>query len=123
MSLARRHFLAAGISAAALASGQTAATAQETKAELDVSKLGKTTHTKFAVNVEMWWTKLPFLDRLKKVAEFGYSGYEMWPYQGKDLKAIARLNEELGLECAQFTAWGFEPGMNNPANEDKFISQ
>jgi hydroxypyruvate isomerase len=124
MSVARRSFLAAGITAgAALATGARNAGAQEKEAAaVDVSKLGQTPHTKFAVNVEMWFTKLPFLDRIKKVAEFGFPGYEMWPYQGKDLKAIAKLNDELGLECSQFTAWGFEPGMNNPANEDKFIA-
>ncbi len=122
MSVARRSFLAAGLAAsAALAQTGSPAGAQESE-PVDVSKLGKTPHTKFAVNIEMWWTKLPFLDRIKKVAEFGFPGYEFWPYQGKDLKAIARLNAELGLECAQFTAWGFEPGMNNPANEDKFIA-
>lgn len=122
MSVARRSFLAAGLAASAsLAQAGAPAGAQESES-VDVSKLGKTPHTKFAVNIEMWWTKLPFLDRIKKVAEFGFPGYEFWPYQGKDLKAIARLNAELGLECAQFTAWGFEPGMNNPGNEDKFIA-
>lgn len=122
MSVARRSFLAAGLAASASLTHTGAPAGAQESESVDVSKLGKTPHTKFAVNIEMWWTKLPFLDRIKKVAEFGFPGYEFWPYQGKDLKAIARLNAELGLECAQFTAWGFEPGMNNPANEDKFIA-
>lgn len=81
---------------------------------------GHTPHTKFAVNVEMWWTKLPFLDRLRKTAELGFPAYEFWPYEGKDLSAIVKLNEELKLSVAQFTAWGFEPGMNHPSNEEAF---
>ena len=36
--------------------------------------IGKTPHTKFAVNIEMWWTKLPFLDRIRQAAELGFPG-------------------------------------------------
>lgn len=122
MNLPRRQFLATGVATgAAIATAPSISLAEEKSVEL--GQIGKTPHTKFAVNIEMWWTKLPFLDRIKKVAELGFPGYEFWPYQGKDLKAIAKLNEELGLECSQFTAWGFDPGMNNPANEDKFVAQ
>lgn len=118
----RRTFLATGVAFSAALATRPLNAAQEEK-PVDVSKLGQTPHTKFAVNVEMWWTKLPFLERIKKVAEFGFPGYEFWPYENKDLDAIAKLNAELGLECSQFTAWGFEPGMNNPANEDKFVAK
>ncbi len=118
----RRTFLATGLAAsAALVTASLSAT--EKNQPMDVSQLGKTPHTKFAVNIEMWWTKLPFLDRIKKVAEYGFPGYEFWPYEDKDHAAIARLNDELGLECTQFTAWGFEPGMNNPAQEARFIAK
>ncbi len=122
MQLPRRQFLATGVATSAALALSAAATQAEDKPS-DLSKIGHTPHTKFAVNIEMWWTKLPFLDRIKKVAELGFPGYEFWPYQGKDIAAIAKLNAELGLECSQFTAWGFDPGMNNPANEDKFVAQ
>lgn len=113
----RRTFIGAS---AALAGAAAIVTSQTAKAaEPDPSTLGKTQHTRFAVNVEMWWRKLPFLDRLKKAAELGFPAVEFWPYQGKDIDAIAKLTAELKIEIAQFTAWGFEPGMNNPANEDK----
>jgi len=79
--------------------------------------------TKFAVNLEIWWSKLPFLDRIRKAAEFGYPGFEFWPYQGKDIDAIAALTRELKIEVAQFLAWGFEPGLNNPKNEEAFVKQ
>jgi hydroxypyruvate isomerase len=115
----RRSFFqvgAAGSAAAALA-----ATAARAADEVDVSSLGKTPHTKFAVNVEMWWRDLPFLDRVRKAAEFGFPAVELWPHQGKDLDKLAELSSTLGIAIAQFTAWGFEPGMNNPENEDRFV--
>jgi len=92
------------------------------KSEVDPSTLGKTPHTRFACNIEMWFRKLPFLDRIRAAAALGYPAIEFWPYQGKDIPAIAALCEELKIEVAQFTAWGFEPGMNNPANEDRVVA-
>ena len=77
---------------------------------------GRTPNTRFAVNVEMWWRKLPFLERLERAAELGFPAVEFWPWRGKDLDAIGARCRDLGLEVAQFTAWGFSPGMNDPAN-------
>ena len=82
----------------------------------DTSQLGRTPHTKFAVNIEMWWTKLPFLDRIRAAAKFGFPAFEFWPWRGRDVDAIGSLAKELNLEIAQFTAWPFEPGMNDPKN-------
>lgn len=117
----RRSFLRGSLLAAA---GATAGlTSRRAKAEeQETSQLGKTPHTRFAVNVEMWWTKLPFLDRLRQAAALGFPAVEIWPYENKDVDAVANLCQELGLDIAQFTAWGFEPGMNNPANEDRFLA-
>jgi len=80
---------------------------------------GRTPNTRFAVNVEIWWSSLPLLERIRKAAELGFPAIEFWPWRGKDLAAIAALCGELGLEVAQFTAWGFEPGMNDPAHHDE----
>lgn len=119
-SFARRAFLR---SSAALL-GAAAAVPQVSVADesRELASIGKTPHTRFAVNIEMWWTKLPFLDRIRQAAALGFPAVEFWPYQGKEIDTISRLSEELRIEIAQFTAWGFEPGMNNPANEDKFIA-
>ncbi len=123
--LDRRLFLQAGVlgSSAALASSVSSADAAlaAQNAE-DLSTLGKTPHTKFAVNVEMWWTKLEFMERVRKAAELGFPAIELWPHQNKNVDQLAALCQELGIEIAQFTAWGFTPGMNNPENEDKFIA-
>jgi len=71
----------------------------------------------------MWWKKLPFLDRIRAAASFGYAAVEFWPLENKDLDETIRLTQELGIEVAQFTAWGFVPGMNDPANHDAFIEK
>lgn len=126
MSLSRRLFLGASAVTAA-AAVPASLVADETKAieeAVDVAALGKTKNTKFAVNVEMWWTKVPnFLDRLRLAAELGFPAVEIWPYQNKDVPAVAAVCKELKLDIAQFTAWGFEPGMNNPANEEQCVKQ
>ena len=117
----RRSFL--GTSAAVGGAASLAYTAGTSPAHGDdVSTLGKTPHTKFAVNVEMWWRKLPFLDRIRTAAAFGYPAVEFWKYKGKDVDAIAKLTRELKIEIAQISAWGFTPGMNNPKNEDAFVA-
>ncbi len=78
---------------------------------------GDGTWLTYAVNVEMTWPKLPFLDRLRKVKEAGFSHYEFWPWRGKDIDGILKLNEELGLTAVQFSASpvkGFGHGITNP---------
>lgn len=118
MSINRRAFLG---STAALAGAAALHAAEPTTEE--IGQLGKTPHTRFAVNIEMWWRKLPFMERFAPAAAFGYPAVEIWPHQGKDrdVEEIARLKKKLGIEIAQFTAWGFTPGLNDPKNHDAFV--
>ncbi len=118
MPIARRTFFG---SALALAGG--AALASRVQAADATASLGHTPHTKFAVNVEMWFKKLPFLERLRAAAALGFPAVEFWPYENKDIDATKRLCDELKIEIAQFTAWGFSPGMNNPKNHDKLVKK
>ena len=120
MPTPRRTFLQ---SALALTAGAAAAPANLFAAEDDHASLGKTPHTKFAVNVEMWWRKLPFAERIQRAAELGFPAVEFWPYENKDIEGTRALCDELGIRIAQFTAWGFVPGMNNPKNHDKFVKK
>lgn len=114
----RRAFLGSSVALAGLAALGLA----DDKPQIDEAKPGKTIKTKFAVNVEMWWTKIPnFLDRLRAAAGLGFPAVEIWPWQNKDVNAVADLCQELNLEIAQFTAWGFSPGLNNPKNHDAFV--
>lgn len=122
-TMKRREFLTAGSALAAATQFPSAAFATVGDAPMDVSTIGKTPHTRFAVNVEMWWTKLPFLDRIRMAAKYGFPAVEFWPWRNKDLPAIVKLCDELKIEIAQFTAWGFTPGMNDPKNHDAFLKE
>ncbi len=115
-SIDRRAFLGTAAAAGILA-GQSA------NADEDLSGLGRTPHTKFAVNIEMWWRKLPFLERIKQAAALGFPAYEFWPWERQDIDAVASLSQNLGIECAQFTAWGFSPGLNDPKNHGDFVKK
>lgn len=84
---------------------------------------GRTPYTKFAVNLEMWYTDLPFLERIREAALMGFPAVEFWPYENKDIPTVAALAKELNIQIAQFTAWGFTPGMNDPANEDAVVKK
>ncbi|MEX2560439.1 MAG: TIM barrel protein [Pirellulales bacterium] len=117
--LTRRTFL--GSTAAVASSAAMAMAADES--DQDTSSLGRTPHTRFAVNVEMWWRKLDFLDRIRKAAEFGFPAIEFWPWRDRDIDAVAGLSEDLNLAIAQFTAWPFNPGMNDPANHDAVVKE
>lgn len=114
----RRGFLtgsAAAVGAAALLPQQPASAAAAP------SKPGKTPNTKFAVNVEMWWTNKPFLDRVKAAIDFGFPAIEFWPWKNKDLAKLADLCRSNNMAVAQFTAWGFAPGLNETKNHKDFV--
>jgi hydroxypyruvate isomerase len=94
----RREFLAAsglGLGLAGLAAGWG-------PVEVD------STWLTYAPNAELFWAKLPFLDRLQKIGEAGFTRYEFGRWKTKDLDAIARKNEELGLQAVLFTGY---PGL------------
>lgn len=120
MSFPRRTFLESAI---VLAGGAAFSTTAAAATDDDHSQLGKTPHTKFAVNVEMWWRKLPFIERIKQAAALGFPAIEFWPYEGKKLDEVSRTCQDLNLAIAQFTAWGFVPGMNDPKNHDRLVKK
>ena len=122
-ALSRRSFLGSTALGSAAALGGVAAAEGSARAAAEAKLPGDTPHTRFAVNVEMWWSRdrVPFLDRIRRAAELGFPAVEFWPWQNKDLDATASLAEELDVEIAQFTAWGFVPGLNDPKNHDAFL--
>jgi hydroxypyruvate isomerase len=71
----------------------------------------------------MWFTKLPFPERLRAAAALGFPAVEIWPYENKDVDATRKLCDELQIAIAQFTAWGFSPGMNDPKNHDAVVKK
>jgi len=77
----------------------------------------------YAVNVEMWWRGKPFIERIHAAADAGFKHIEFWPYENKDIDAVAIACKERDIEVAQFTAWGFVPGLNNPKNHEAFVEK
>ena len=121
--LSRRTFLTATGACAGTFVAATTPGAAAPPGEVESSRDG--TWLTYAVNVEMTWNRLPFLDRLRKVKEAGFSHYEFWPWRDKDIDAILKLNQELGLTATQFSASpvkGFGHGITNPdpARRDEF---
>lgn len=116
--LSRRSLLAA-VPAAAAASALPAARQDPAPP----ARPAATPKTKFAANVEMWWGGLPFLERIDKAHELGFPAIEFWPWRGKDLAAIAAKTKALGMTVAQFTAWGFSPGLNEPKHHERFVAE
>ena len=85
---------------------------------MTTTKPGCPPPSKFAVNAETWFRHLPFLDRITAAANLGFTAVEFWTWRDKDLEAIAARCADCGVTVTQFTAWGFTPGMNDPANHD-----
>ena len=114
----RRTFVGAALGCSGLLAGRAGVARCEEDSDVDTSTLGKTPHTKFACNLEMWWRGVPFLEKIRNTAALGYPAIEFWPWHNKDLDAVAELTRELGIEVAQFTAGS---GINNPDNQDRFV--
>jgi len=117
----RRRFVGATLGAGTLLAGAAGVGRCEEGSpinKMDTSTLGKTPHTKFACNLEMWWRGVPFLEKITNAAAFGYPAIEFWPWQNKDLDRVAELTGQLGIEVAQFTAGS---GFNKPDSHDRFL--
>jgi hydroxypyruvate isomerase len=113
----RREFLSTAAAALTLTRGG-AAPADESPTP------GDGTWLTYAVNVEMTWGNLPFLERLRKVVQAGFSHYEFWPWRNKDIDGIIKLNKELSLHPAQFSASPkrFDQGITDPNRRDEFVA-
>ncbi|MFN7806119.1 MAG: hydroxypyruvate isomerase family protein [Planctomycetaceae bacterium] len=121
MPLSRRDLLASTALLGIAGTNSPCLAAEPAPGAIDPKTPGKTPHTRFAVNVEMWFRKLPFLDRIRAAADLGFPAVEFWPHEGKDIPAIARLCAERKIAISQFTAWGFKPGLNEPKNHPAFV--
>jgi hydroxypyruvate isomerase len=120
--MGRRSFLGA---AAATAGGPLlrSQSAADAVSEQDTKTLGRGEHTKFSLNIEMWWTKLPLLERIDRAADLGFPAVEFWEWREKDIDAIASKTQARGIEVSNITGWGFTPGLNNPVNHDRFVAE
>ena len=68
---------------------------------------------KIGVCIETVFTELPYIERIKRVAEVGFSGIEFWFHnrrfdsanlfeEMKDIEAIAEVAKDLDLEITDF---------------------
>jgi hydroxypyruvate isomerase len=117
IQLDRRAILAAS---AALLSPRTVRAQDRAAASADAVRKLK---VRFAVNAEIWWGGLPFEQRIERSLAAGFDTIEFWPWRNKDLAALEKLAKDRGVKFAQFTAWGFDPGLCNPANHQKAVDE
>ncbi|GGX65039.1 hydroxypyruvate isomerase [Litorimonas cladophorae] len=75
----------------------------------------------FALNVESWYTDLPFEARFDKAAEDNFSHVEFWFVDSWDRKAsdLAKLARDAGVKVAQIV--GDSPALANPDSRAEFI--
>lgn len=76
---------------------------------------------RFAVNLEMWWTDQPPIDRVASAAEAGFSQAEIWHWPNWDVKALGDACRRSNITITQIGGWDFEPRMNEPANHADFL--
>jgi len=69
----------------------------------------------YGVNISMLFAEYPFLDRVQKVAEAGFSAFEFWFPSLYDMKALLEKKEQYGLEVALFN-------LNTPPSRKGLLS-
>lgn len=123
MTTLDRRTVLAGAAAAWMSRGATAQQAGTPAQRPSYEQPLVGVRTRFAANLEMWWGDLPFDQRIREAHKLGFRAFEFWPWRGKDLDAIQRAMSQTRMTCAQFTGWGFVPGMNDPANHDRLETE
>src|SRR5712692_5525900 len=119
-----RNLAGATLGAAALRSGALAGARGSTPA--GAAGEGEAPGVPFKLSVMLWTvlTKLPFEQRLEKVAEAGYKNVELvGEYHGwseEDFRKANRRRHELGLTFD--TTAGLKHGVANPAARDAFLA-
>lgn len=76
---------------------------------------------KLSVCIDMILTEIPFLQRMETVKRLGYPAFEFWEWKNKDVDAILRKKNELGLEIATMMGAGWKH-MNSEDARRTFVS-
>ncbi|HWO01542.1 MAG TPA: TIM barrel protein [Blastocatellia bacterium] len=77
---------------------------------------------KLSVCIDMILTEIPFLDRMDRIKQLGYPAFEFWEWKNKDLDAILRKKNELGLEIATIMGSGWKH-MNSDDARKTFVAE
>ena len=81
----------------------------------------KSSSIKLSVCIDMILTELPFLERMERVKRLGYPAFEFWEWKNKDVDAIIRKKNELGLEIATMMGTGWKQ-LNTDDARKTFVS-
>ena len=75
----------------------------------------------YALNVESWYSGLPFLDRFDKAAKDGFSSVEFWFVDSPDrgAAALAKAAKDAGISIAQIV--GASPPLALPDSRKVFV--
>ena len=112
--LKRRHFLrqAAGASAFVVASPMLGRSLPQSKPN----------PVRLSVCIDMIMTDIPFLERIERVKRLGYPAFEFWEWKNKDVEAILKKKNELGLEIATMMGSGWKH-MNSEDARKTFVAE
>lgn len=77
---------------------------------------------RLSVCIDMIMTDIPFLERMERVKRLGYPAFEFWEWKNKDVDAIIRKKNELGLEIATIVGSGWKQLFTDEAR-GKFVSE
>ncbi|MEK6301194.1 MAG: TIM barrel protein [Acidobacteriota bacterium] len=110
----RRHFLkqAAGASAFVAATPWLARSQPQSKPN----------PVRLSVCIDMILTEVPFLERMERIKKLGYPAFEFWEWKNKDVEAILKKKNELGLEIATIMGSGWKH-MNSEDARKNFVSE
>ncbi|HXU38383.1 MAG TPA: TIM barrel protein [Blastocatellia bacterium] len=81
----------------------------------------KSNPIRLSVCIDMILTEIPFLQRMETVKRLGYPAFEFWEWKNKDVDAILRKKNELGLEIATMMGTGWKH-MNSEDARKTFVS-
>jgi len=82
----------------------------------------KSNPVRLSVCIDMIMTEVPFLERMERVKRLGYPAFEFWDWKNKDVDAIIRKKNELGLEIATIMGSGWKPLFTEEARKT-FVSE
>jgi hydroxypyruvate isomerase len=82
----------------------------------------KPSPVRLSVCIDMIMTDIPFLDRMERVKRLGYPAFEFWDWKSKDVDAIIRKKNELGLEIATIMGSGWKSLFTEDARKT-FVSE
>ncbi len=86
------------------------------------SAQSKSNPIRLSVCIDMILTELPFLERIERVKRLGYPAFEFWEWKNKDVDAIIRKKNELGLEIATMMGTGWKQ-LNTEDARKTFVAE